>query len=86
MCQFDYSNDETWGNKFDCPAVEDLEEKLCEVQDYFLGMLEMMYAKKEFDRNRFEQYIGEICSYLDIKEPVEPLAIISNGLREVKNV
>lgn len=87
MCTFDYSNDDTWGDRFECSHAEEMEEKLADVQDYFLGMLEMMYAKKEFDRNKFEVYIGEICAYLDIKEPIEPLAIISNGLKkEVVNV
>jgi hypothetical protein len=81
MCRREYDTEIGETHLHECNLAEDLGNKLCDIQDYFLGMIEMLYGKKEFDRNRLENYIGEICHYLDIKEPIEPLAIISNGLR-----
>jgi len=71
---------------FDCSEAEKMGDKFYHAKDFFSGMLEMLYGKKEFDRNSLENYIGEVCHAFNIKEPIEPLAIISNGLRGVKNV
>jgi len=79
----DYQTGET--NVFDCREAEQIGNKFYHAKDFFSGMLEMLYGKKEFDRNSLENYIGEICFAMDIKEPIEPLVIISNGLRGVSN-
>lgn len=86
MCVREYDNEIGSTHHHECRLAEEAEEKLYHTKNFFVDMLDLMYGKKEFDRNDLENYIGEICFYLNIKEPIEPLQIISNGLREVKNV
>jgi hypothetical protein len=81
MCRREYDDEIGETHYHECSQAEESAEKLYYTKDFFQGMIEMLYGKKEFDRNSLENYIGEICHYLDIKEPEEPLAIISNGLR-----
>lgn len=83
MCKTEYCPQTGTRYHYECEEAERFGTINYCIKDYFEGLVDMMYGKETYDRNEFERRIENICGYLQIKMPDEPLILIENGLRKV---
>jgi hypothetical protein len=60
---------------YDCPGCEDKKNKLDNAADFLKGVLNQLYGAEDFEGDRLEYCLDELCTYLGVKIPDGDLMI-----------
>lgn len=69
MCTFDYSDEDTWGDRFECPNYLQLQCDMGEAKSNFKEILEILYSNNQFDVAELEHYLIEMSDALSVRFP-----------------
>lgn len=69
MCAFDFTNDDTWGDRHECPNYLQICDELDKSKDLFKEILESLYADQELDTTQLEHYLIELSEVLQVRFP-----------------